>query len=87
MEEIEKQTENKLTSKPGTITTRDWIQSIIMTFLGAFLSTVVMIIQPILGKGSFDIDWRFVLASALGAGAAQLLRKFLQNENGNIIEK
>lgn len=78
----------KITSKQGKVTFRDVIQSIIMTFLGAFLSTVYFIVKPIIDNGvltgEVHFDWKSIILTGIGAGLAQLARKFLQDENGKL---
>ena len=80
MEQIEK----KLTSKQFRINVRDIAQSCIMTFLGAFITSVANCIGSSLSTGEFNINPKYVIAVSIGAGVTHLVRKFLQDESGEI---
>jgi len=79
----------KITTKRGKLQKRDWVQSLIMTFIGGVVGsiggTLTSLYDVIEKTGTFQFDYKLALIGALIAGISQLVRKLGQSEEGKFI--
>jgi len=79
----------KITSKRGTLLSRDWLQALLMAFLGGFVGSLtdltVSLYNMIETTGSFELDYKLALIGAISAGLGQLVRKLGQSEDGKFV--
>lgn len=80
--------ESEVLSTKNTLKFRDLTQSLIMTGIAGFITSMVDVVKIALESGNFsDFNWKEVLSCAVIAGVSQIIRKFKQDETGkfNII--
>lgn len=80
--------ESEVLSTKNTLKFRDLTQSLIMTGIAGFITSIIDVVKIALESGNFsDFNWKEVLSCAVIAGVSQIIRKFKQDETGkfNII--
>lgn len=80
--------ESEVLSTKNTLKFRDLTQSLIMTGIAGFITSIVDVVKIALESGNLsDFNWKEVLSCAVIAGVSQIIRKFKQDETGkfNII--
>lgn len=75
--------ESEVLSTKNTLKFRDLTQSLIMTGIAGFITSIVDVVKIALESGNLsDFNWKEVLSCAVIAGVSQIIRKFKQDETG-----